>query len=141
MTRYHFREIFSFIHFDLRSPRSISLQAEEFALVSEVWNRFVDYSFSSYKPEANITMDEQLFPIKANGLFTQHMPNKLDKFGMKFWLAVDMETKYILKAIRYLGNDESHAPAQRLLDWVVMSLMEPFLEKGRKVATGNSYFR
>ena len=37
------------------------------------------------------------------------MPNKPDKFGIKFWLAVDVDTKYILNAIPYLGKEESRA--------------------------------
>ena len=31
-----------------------------------------------------------------------------DKFGIKFWLVVDVKSNYILNAIPYLGKDESH---------------------------------
>ena len=50
------------------------------------------------------------------------MPNKPDKFGIKFWLAVDVDTKHILNAIPYLSKEESRAPSQRLSDWVVMNV-------------------
>ena len=33
--------------------------------------------------------EEQLFLIKARCRFTQYMPEKSDKFGIKLWLAVD----------------------------------------------------
>ena len=115
------------MRFDIRSTRSIRLQADKFALVSDLWNKFVDNCISSYKPGPNITIDEQLFPTKARCRFTQYMPNKPDKFGIKFWLAVDVDTKYILNAIPYLGKEESRAPSQRLSDWVVMNLMQPYL--------------
>lgn len=36
-------------------------------------------------------VDEQLFPTKAHG---QYMANKPDKFGIKFWIAADVETKF-----------------------------------------------
>lgn len=39
--------------------------------------------------------------------FTQYLPNKTDKFGIKFWLAFDMQTKYILNGFPYLGKDET----------------------------------
>jgi len=34
------------------------------------------------------------------------MPNKLDTFGIKFWILADLETKYCLDIIPYLGKDE-----------------------------------
>ena len=66
------------------------------------------------------------------------MPNKPNKFGIKFWLAVDVESKYILNAIPYLGKDESRPCTQRLSD-VVMTLMEPFMGKSRNVTTDNFF--
>ena len=139
MARNRFGEILRFLRFDMRSTRSIRLQADKFALVSDLWNKFVDNCISSYKPGPNITIDEQLFPTKARCRFTQYMPNKPDKFGIKFWLAVDVDTKYILNAIPYLGKEESRAPSQRLSDWVVMNLMQPYLGKGRNVTTDNFF--
>ena len=65
--------------------------------------------------------------------------NSPDEFGIKFWLAVDVEIKYILNAIAYLGKDERRASSQRLSDWVVMSLMEHHLGKERNVATDNFF--
>ena len=65
--------------------------------------------------------------------------NTLDKIGIKFWLAVDVETKYILNAIAYLGKDERHASSKRLSDWVVTSLMEHHLGKRRNAATDNFF--
>ena len=41
------------------------LQADKFALISELWNRFISNSQACYKPHQNITVDEQLFPTKA----------------------------------------------------------------------------
>ena len=120
MARNGFREILRFLRFDMRSTRSIRLQADKFAFVSDLWNKFVDNCISSYKPGPNITIDEQLFPTKARCRFTQYMPNKPDKFGIKFWLAVDVDTKYILNVIPYLGKEESRASSQRLSNWVVL---------------------
>ena len=67
------------------------------------------------------------------------MAKKLDKFGIKFWLAVDIGTKYILNAVPYLVKDKICAPSHRLSNWVVMKLMEPYLGKGRNVATENFF--
>ena len=137
MSRNRCHEIMRFLRFDLRSTRSARLQTDKFAFISNIWNRFVDNSISCYKPGENITIDEQLFPTKSRCRFTQYIPNKPDKFGIKFWLAVDVESKYILNAIPYLGKDELRPSTQRLSDKVVMTLMEPFMGKGRHVTTDN----
>ena len=139
MSRNRCREILRFLRFDLRSTRSTRLQTDKFALISDISNKFVDNSISCYKPGENITIDEQLFPTKSRCRFTQYMPNKPDKFGIKFWLAVDVESKYILNAIPYLGKDDFPPPNQRLSDNVVMTLMKPFVGKGRNVTTGNFF--
>lgn len=72
--------------------------------MSDVCSGFVANCIACYKPGANITVDEQLFPT------TQYLANKPDKFGIKFWLAADVETKYLLKGFPYLGKD--HRPHQ-----------------------------
>ena len=86
------REIMRFLRCDLRSTRSAHLQTDKFALILEIWNGFVENSISCYKPGEYMTIDEQLFLIKSRCRFTQYMPNTPDKFGMKFWLAVDVES-------------------------------------------------
>ena len=50
-------EIMHFLRFDLRSTRSARLQTDKFAVISDIWNRFVDESISDYKLEENITID------------------------------------------------------------------------------------
>ena len=76
LSRIRSREIMRFLRFDLRSTRSARLQTDKFALISDIWNRFVDNSISCYKPGENITIDEQLFPTKFRCRFTHYMPNK-----------------------------------------------------------------
>ena len=106
MSRNDFTEILRFIRFDKRNERSQRLQTDKFALVSTVWDKFIENSQNSFKPGAFITVDEQLFPTKARCRFTQYMPNKPNKFGIKFWLASDVETKYVANGFPYLGKDE-----------------------------------
>ena len=112
MSRNRCREIIRFLRFDLRSTKSARWQTDKFALISDIW--FVDNSISCYQPGENITIYEKQFPTKSRCRFIQYMPNKSDQFGMKFWLAVDVEFKYILNAIPYLGKDKSRSFTQRL---------------------------
>ena len=46
------------------------------------------------------------------------MVNKLDKFSIKFWLAVDVESKYIVTTILYLGKNELRPHSEEpLIEW------------------------
>ena len=125
----------------MRTTRLSRLQKDRFALISAVWDKFIENCIVCYKPAENITMNEQLFPTKACCRFIQYMANKPDKFGIKFWLAVDVEFKYIPNAIPHLGKDKARPTTQRLFESVVIKIMEPFLGKGRNVTTEILLFR
>uniref|UniRef100_A0A1A8U1F2 PiggyBac transposable element-derived protein domain-containing protein n=1 Tax=Nothobranchius furzeri TaxID=105023 RepID=A0A1A8U1F2_NOTFU len=135
MSRNRFRDIMRFLRFDQKHTRCTRLSNDKFALVRNVWDRLIQNSLASFKPGAEITIYEQLFPTKSRCPFTQFMPKKTFKFGIKFWLAVDVDTKYIFNGYPYLGKDPSHPTTQRLGEDVVLTLMEPVLGEGRNVTT------
>ena len=56
-------------------------------------------------------------------------------------MAVDVETKYILNAIPYLGRNKIRAPSHRLFDWIVMNLMEPYRWKEEMLQLTTSFPR
>ena len=57
-----------------------------------------------------MTIDELLFPTKARCRFTQYLPNKPGKFGIRFWLASDIQIKYVVNGFPYLGKSEKDLP-------------------------------
>ena len=139
MSRDKFLEILRFIRFDKKNERSERLKTDKFALISKTWNKFIQNSQACYKPTANITVDEQLFPTKARCRFTQYMPNKPDKFGIKFWLAADVKNKYLINGFPYLGKDETRGSNVSLSEFVVLKLTEPYLGCGRNITTDNFF--
>ena len=139
MSKHRFCEILRFLRFDAKSNRSRSLQTDKFSLFSEVWTHHTDNCCVLYKLGAFITVDEQLFSSKARCPFTQYMASKPDKFGQKYWLAVDKESKYVINGFPYVRKDEMRSSTERVSDRVVMELMRPYLCKGRNVTT-DSYF-
>lgn len=139
MSRSAFCEIMRFIRFDKKSQRSQRLQTDKFALISDIWYKFIENSQNCYKPGEHVTIDEQLFPTKARCRFTQYMPNKPDKFGIKFWLASDVSTKYVINGFPYLGKDENRGTSSTLGEFVVLKLLEPFTGCGRSVTTDNFF--
>nr|XP_012145741.1 PREDICTED: piggyBac transposable element-derived protein 4-like [Megachile rotundata] len=139
MSRDKFKQILRFIRFDKRTERSRCLQTNKFALVSEIWDKFIENSQACYQPGQNITVDEQLFPTKARCKFIQYMPNKPNKFGIKFWLASDVSSKYILNGSVYLGKDEQRPSSMLLSEHVVLKLVEPYTNCGRNITTDNFF--
>ena len=139
ISRDRYKELLRFLRFDVRSTRSDRLKDDKFALFSAVWNRFVENCQAYYNPYEDVTIDEQLFPTKARCPFTQYMASKPDKFGIKFWLAVDPKTKYCLNGFPYLGKDSLRPQNQTLSEYVVLRLMEPYANKGCNATTDNFF--
>ena len=67
------------------------------------------------------------------------MKSKPDKYGQKYWLAVDQDSKYVANDFPYVGKDESRSTDERVSDHVVMKLAETYLKKGRNITTDNHF--
>ena len=67
------------------------------------------------------------------------MANKPDKFALNFWMAVNIETKYLFKEFPYLRKDESRLDNVSVPTSVVIKLMSLLFETGYNVNCDN-YF-
>ena len=56
-------------------------------------------------------------------------------------MAADVDTKYMLHSIPYLGKDDSRPAGVKLGEHVVLQLIEPYRRTGRNVTTGNQNCR
>lgn len=95
---------------------------------------FQRYGIRFFKPNAYLTIDEQLYPTKVRCRF---MPNKPDKFGIKFWLLVDCTSKYVIDGFPYLGKDEERPKTESLPENIVKQLMRDHLGLGYNVTMDN----
>ncbi|XP_051176350.1 piggyBac transposable element-derived protein 4-like [Leptopilina boulardi] len=57
-----------------------------------------------YKPTENLTIDEQLYPFRGHTKFTQYIPSKQAKYGIKIWWICDAANSYPLNGIIYTGK-------------------------------------
>ncbi|XP_035217953.1 uncharacterized protein LOC118191260 [Stegodyphus dumicola] len=67
------------------------------------------------------------------------MPSKPNKFGIKFWLDADVDSKYVLNVFPYLVKDEDVLKTYTSLNNVVLHLIKPFQNKGRIITTDNFF--
>ena len=129
MPRWRFLRIIKFLRFDLKTERRRKLKEEKFCLAYLLWNRFLENFQKVYDLNVNITIDKQLLFYTSSCKFIQYMPNKPDKFSIKFWMAVDVESKYLYNGFSYLGKDWTRSVDASLPTNVVMKLMILYLAK------------
>ena len=139
MSKNRYESIMRFLRFDEKSQRQVRLENDRFALASALWGPFIENCKKAFVPGENLTIDEQLFPTKSRCPFTQYIASKPDKFGLKFFLLVDLQTKYICNGFPYLGKDHMRPATQSLPNFVVQKLMEGYEENGHNVTCDN-YF-
>ena len=139
MPRNKFLEIMRYLCFDSKSERRTNLEHDRFCLASSIWIPFGESCQKAYIPNVFITVDEQLLPCKASCKFIQCMANKPDKFALKFWMAVDVESKYFYNGFPYLGNNEARSNDVSVPTDVVLKLMDPLFKKSYNV-TSDKYF-
>lgn len=140
MPRNRFQEICRFLRFDDKDNRPQRRNQDKFCLIRDIWDRFVKNCIDNYYPSPYITVDEQLLPTKARCPFTQYMPSKPGKFGIKFWILADASTPYVMNIKPYLGknfDDDRHGVP--LGEHVVLKLCEPFTGHGYNVTTDNFF--
>ena len=131
------RDIKRHLRFDFQDKRRRNLRIDKFIMISAVFNRFNENCQRCYRPSPEMTIDEQLFPTKARCPFTQYLPSKPDKFGIKFWILAEVDSKYCFQIMPYLGRDEERVEA--LGTHVVMKLSEPLWYKGYNITTDNFF--
>ena len=101
----------------------------------------VSNCIKNYRPDWSLTVDEQLFPMKSRCPFIVFMPNKPDKFGMKFWILVEVSSKYVCNILPYLGALEKEQRNGRpLSEDVVMRLTSKLDRKGGYNITTDNFF-
>ena len=139
LSRRRFKEIMRFLCFHVKSERRQRVILDKFCLASSLWKPFIENSQKAYVPRTYITADEQLLPCKAMCRFIQYMPNKPEKFGIKFRMAVDVKTKYLYNSFPYLGKDESRDTSVSLPSYVVTKLMQLIFKRGYNVTCDNFF--
>ena len=71
MPRHRFLEIMKYLRLDLKSEKRRNQEKDKFCLASFSWNPFIENCQKAFRPNANITVDEQLLPCRARCKFIQ----------------------------------------------------------------------
>lgn len=125
------------IRFDDRDARSQGENRDKLAPIRKIFEKFVHRFKYSYVPGKNITVDEQLVPFRGRCPFTQYMPSKPAKYGMKIWAVCDSDTYYAYNLEMYVGRNRNCHPEVNQGQRVVLTLTEGL--NGRNVTCDNFF--
>lgn len=88
-----------------------------------------------------ICIDESLMPFKGRLSFKQYVPSKRARFGVKFYILVDCETKAVLALLPYQGKKTIFTVLRETFGVggsVVLTLLEDgYLHKFHRVVADN----
>ena len=141
MPRNKFTKILKYLRFDDKPNRIRSgAGADKFAPIRDVFTTFTSMCQSKYTCDFSLTVDEQLMPLKSRCCFITFMPNKPDKYGIKFWVLVDVKAKYVANITPYLGAQEKESRCGVPLgESVVIKISEHIKGKGYNICCDNFF--
>ena len=139
-----FESICNFMHFNnndnTRTYQGPSKLFKIYPVLSHLNTKFQ----SLYLPGQNIAIDESLTLWTGRLSFKQYIPLKASKFGIKSYELCESSSGYLWSFIIYTGKDTVFQTALLSDDTnkttaIVLSLVEPLLEKGRTLWMDNFY--
>ena len=80
-----FKMMLRFIRFDNENTREKRAQTDKAAPIRDIWIMLNKNLEKVYKPHDCITIDEQLFPFRGHTKFTQYIPSKPARYGIKIF--------------------------------------------------------
>lgn len=125
MSQKTFQYITQVIRFDDVLRRREQNSPDKFAPIRNLFEKWTELLPIYYNPSECVTVDEQLLGFRGRCQFRQYMPNKPEKYGIKFWMCVCAETCYVWKIQPYLGKSDDAAPCEKTQgERVVLDLID-----------------
>lgn len=139
MTVVRFESILRFMRFDDRRTRDQRRTTDKLAAFRDIWMMFLDRLPKMYRPNMDMTVDEQLVSFRGRSSFRQYIPSKPGKYGLKIFWNCDAMTSYPLKGEIYLGRQPGTAREQNQGEQLVKRLTQPWWNTGRNVTCDNFF--
>ena len=138
ISRHRYGQILRFLHFaDNNNPN----EQDRLWKIRNVFQDFVHKFTKFYNPLQKLVIDESLVLFKGKVKFTQYIPSKRHRFGIKLFVLCDCETGIVLDIIVYTASDVviPKDPVHGVSGAVVKKLLDKHLDKGHILYTDNWY--
>lgn len=139
MSHNRFITITKFLRFDNGLTREQRLTQSKSAAIDDIWLLLNANLEKNYIPHESITVDEQLFPFRGRTRFTQYIPSKPAKYGIKVWWACDSKSFYPLKGMIYTGKLPNAPRDVNQGERVVLELVKKYFHSGRTIYADNFF--
>ena len=139
MSRDRFKMMLRFIRFDNENTRAERAQTDNAAPIRDIWIMLNRNLEKAYKPYEYITINEQLFPFRSHIKFTQYIPSKPAKYGIKVFWACDASNAYPLQSQIYTGKPTDGLRQVNVGEQTVLNLVSLCKSSGRNVTTDNFF--
>ncbi|GFW84943.1 piggyBac transposable element-derived protein 4 [Trichonephila clavipes] len=143
MSYRRFNLIYRFLNFS--DNDTFVTETNECPKLSKIWPvlKYLTIRFKEVvTPYRDVTIDESLMLFKERLGWKQYMPLKQSRFGIKSYMLCESKSGYVWSLIIYTGKgtlfDEKYKH-MCMSSQVVMTLMEPLLNKGHCLTTDNFY--
>ena len=140
MSRDRFLQILRYLHFadNTQAPRADSADYNKLYKLQPFLDLLIPKFQQVYKPNRQLAIDETLIKFKGKVHFRQFIPIKPGRFGIKAFTLAESSSGYLLNSKIYTGK-EGHGVQRDLGRKAVMSVIEPYLDKGYYVFMDNYY--
>nr|XP_022908188.1 piggyBac transposable element-derived protein 4-like [Onthophagus taurus] len=122
-----------------REPPNARLGTNKLAMVSYIWDLFIQQCKTCVIPDTNVTIDEQLVGFRGRFTFVQYMPSKPAKYGLKIFWMCESTSGYILDGLVYVGRQPGEPPHKNLGLEVVQTLVRGIHNSGRNLTIDNFF--
>lgn len=139
MSHKRFLALSRYIRFDNGRTREFRQKTDKAAPIRDIWNILNENLAKNYDPHENFTVDEQLFPYRGRTKFTQYIPSKPAKYGIKIWWACDAKTKYPLQGKLYTGRLEGEEREVNQGENVLLQFANRYSNTGRTAIADNFF--
>lgn len=139
MSRDRFKMMLRFIRFDNENTREERVTTDKVAAIRDIWIMLNTNLGRAYKPYECIIIDEQLFPFRDHTKFTQYIPSKPAKYGIKVFWACDALNSYPLQGQIYTGKPIDGPRQVNVGERTVLDLVSLYKGSGRNVTTDNFF--
>jgi len=135
----HFKLLLRFCRFDNKVTHVQRRATDKLAAFRDVWTMFVAQLRKFYIPGTDLTVNEQLVPLRGCGPFRQYIPSKPAKYGVKAWWCCDGAKWYPPNAEVYLGKQPAQEREVIQGERVVTTMVSPWYSSGCNMV-GDNFF-
>jgi hypothetical protein len=140
MSRSKFCLISTFLRYDDFQSRKDRLQESKDKLeaIKDVVEQFTEKCHKNYSVHEHITIDDRLAVFRGHCPFRVYMKSKPGRYGIKIWVASDVETSYIRNLQIYTGMQDGKKETNQG-HRVVLDLSKHLQNSGRGITVDNFF--